>query len=148
MEEYCTRIREMTRELVRGISESLGLEECCLEKAADLESSSILFAANLYPSCPQPELARGLPSHSDQCLLTILLQNQIAGLQILHHHKWLNVNPIPNSLLVNVADQLEVHTPTCIIPFGLHFSNLPRQTLGYASSKLLDFKKFYFRFEL
>ncbi|CAK9322140.1 unnamed protein product [Citrullus colocynthis] len=108
LEEYCTRIREMTRELVRGISESLGLEECCLEKAADLESSSILFAANLYPSCPQPELARGLPSHSDQCLLTILLQNQIAGLQILHHHKWLNVNPIPNSLLVNVADQLEI----------------------------------------
>ncbi|XP_038904929.1 protein DMR6-LIKE OXYGENASE 2-like [Benincasa hispida] len=108
LEEYCKRIREMTRELVRGISESLGLEECCLDKAANLESCSIVFAANLYPPCPQPELARGLPSHSDHCLLTILLQNQIAGLQILHHDKWLNVNPIPNSLLVNVADQLEI----------------------------------------
>lgn len=115
MEEYCERIREMTRELVRGISESLGLETCYLEKAVDLESSSILFAANLYPPCPQPQLARGLPSHSDQCLLTLLLQNQIDGLQILHHNKWVNVNnPIPNSFLVNVGDQLEVHMHTHI----------------------------------
>ncbi|KAA0061143.1 protein DMR6-LIKE OXYGENASE 2-like [Cucumis melo var. makuwa] len=108
LEEYCTRVRETTRELVRGISESLGLEGCFLEKATDLESSLILFAANLYPPCPQPELARGLPSHSDLCLLTILITNEIAGLQILHHDKWFNVNPIPNSLIINVGDQLEI----------------------------------------
>ncbi|KAG7014868.1 Protein DMR6-LIKE OXYGENASE 2, partial [Cucurbita argyrosperma subsp. argyrosperma] len=91
-----------------GISESLGLEACNLEKAADLESSSTLFAANLYPPCPQPQLARGLPPHSDQCLLTVLLQNHVAGLQILHDHQWLTVNPVPNALLVNTADQLEI----------------------------------------
>ena len=110
MEEYSKRIKEMARELVRGISESLGLEACNIEKAADLESSSTLFAANLYPPCPQPQLARGLPPHSDQCLLTVLLQNHVAGLQILHDHQWLTVNPIPNALLVNTADQLEVRT--------------------------------------
>ncbi|XP_023552481.1 protein DMR6-LIKE OXYGENASE 2-like [Cucurbita pepo subsp. pepo] len=108
LEEYSKRIKEMARELVRGISESLGLEACNIEKAADLESSSTLFAANLYPPCPQPQLARGLPPHSDQCLLTVLLQNHVAGLQILHDHQWLTVNPIPNALLVNTADQLEI----------------------------------------
>ncbi|XP_022141029.1 protein DMR6-LIKE OXYGENASE 1-like isoform X2 [Momordica charantia] len=108
LEEYCKRSIEMARELVRGISESLGLETCHLERAVDFESCSTLFAANFYPPYPQPELARGLPSHSDQCLLTLLLQNQISGLQILHQGNWVDVNPIPNSFLVNVADQLEI----------------------------------------
>ncbi|XP_038886412.1 protein DMR6-LIKE OXYGENASE 2-like [Benincasa hispida] len=106
--EYCERVREMGRELMRGISESLGLERLDLERIVNWEECSQILIANLYPPCPQPELAMGLSPHSDHCLLTVLLQNQIDGLQILHDHKWVNVNPIPNSFLVNTADQLEI----------------------------------------
>ncbi|KAE8687719.1 Flavonol synthase/flavanone 3-hydroxylase [Hibiscus syriacus] len=66
------------------------------------------MAANFYPPCPQPELAMGLPAHSDHGLLTLLIQNQIGGLQVRHNGKWINIDPIPNSFLTNIGDHIEI----------------------------------------
>ena len=108
VQEYCKRCRQVSMELLKGISESLGFEESYIEKAMNLKSGFQLFAANLYPPCPQPELAMGIPAHTDHGLLTLLIENEIGGLQIQHNGKWFHVNPLPNSFLVNTADQLEV----------------------------------------
>ncbi|GFS37255.1 hypothetical protein Acr_00g0050910 [Actinidia rufa] len=94
-QEYCKRCREVSMELLKGISESLGFEETYIEKAMDLKSGFQLFAANLYPPCPQPELAMGIPAHTDHGLLTLLIENGIGGLQIQHNGKWFHVNPLP-----------------------------------------------------
>ncbi|GMI83762.1 DMR6-LIKE OXYGENASE 2 [Hibiscus trionum] len=106
--EYSTRVRQVARELIRGISESLGLEENYIEKAVNLENSLQIMIANLYPPCPQPELAMGLPAHSDHGLVTLLIQNEIGGLQVQHNGKWVNVDPIPNSFLANIGDHVEI----------------------------------------
>ncbi|CAL5377684.1 unnamed protein product [Camellia sinensis] len=83
------------------------MEECYIEKAMDLESGLQIFIGNLYPPCPQTELAMGLPPHSDHGLLTILIQNEIGGLQLQHNGKWVNIKALPNSFLVNTADHRE-----------------------------------------
>lgn len=108
--EFCKKSREVIWELLRGISESLGLEADYLDKALNVESEGLqIFIANLYPPCPQPELALGMPPHSDHGLLTLLIQNGITGLQVQRRNgKWVNVNAIPNSLLFNTGDHLEV----------------------------------------
>ncbi|KAH9697602.1 2-oxoglutarate-dependent dioxygenase 19 [Citrus sinensis] len=106
--EYCKRIRQVARELLKGISESLGLEFCYIERAMNLDSGLQILIANLYPPCPQPELAMGMPPHSDHGLLTLLTQNGICGLQLLHNGKWVNVNAVPNSFLVNTGDHIEI----------------------------------------
>ncbi|KAM7478375.1 hypothetical protein LguiA_026588 [Lonicera macranthoides] len=67
-----------------------------------------MFAVNLYPPCPNPEAAMGLPPHTDHGLLTLLMQNGVEGLQIQHNGKWVIINEIPNSFIVNVGDQLEI----------------------------------------
>ncbi|GFY90089.1 2-oxoglutarate (2OG) and Fe(II)-dependent oxygenase superfamily protein [Actinidia rufa] len=88
---------------------SLGLEEFYIDKAMDLESGYELFVANFYPSYPQPELAMGIPPHTDCGLLTALIHNGVVGLEIQHRGKWLHVKPLPNAILIiNVADQLEI----------------------------------------
>ncbi|KAI9096803.1 hypothetical protein K1719_025982 [Acacia pycnantha] len=48
-----------------------------------------------------------MPPHTDHGLLTLLYQNGIGGLQVNHDGRWVNVNPLPNCLIVNTADQLE-----------------------------------------
>ncbi|PIA51994.1 hypothetical protein AQUCO_01000104v1 [Aquilegia coerulea] len=106
--EYCKRTRQVARELIKGISESLGLEEHYIDKAMDLESCFQILVANLYPPCPQPELAMGLPPHSDYGLLTLLIQSQNGGLQLNHNGKWVNVHASPNTIIVNIADHLEI----------------------------------------
>ncbi|KAG2703882.1 hypothetical protein I3843_06G149500 [Carya illinoinensis] len=128
--DYCKRIREVARELLKAISMSLGLEPCYIEKATNLESGLQVFAANLYPPCPQPELAMGLPPHSDHGLLTLLVQNGIGGLQTQHNGNWVKVNAIPNSFLVNTADQLE------ILSNGKYKSNVHRAVVNGKATRI------------
>ncbi|CAK9133711.1 unnamed protein product [Ilex paraguariensis] len=106
--EYCNSGRRIVRELLKAISESLGLDNDYVAKTLNLDSSVQVFSANLYPPCPQPELAVGLPPHSDHGLFTLLIQNDVPGLQVKHNGKWVTINPFPNSFLVNAADQLEI----------------------------------------
>ncbi|KAG2254768.1 hypothetical protein Bca52824_084904 [Brassica carinata] len=66
---------------------------------------------NYYPPCPQPDQVIGLTPHSDAAGLTILLQvNQVEGLQIKRDNKWVVVKPLPNALVVNVGEILEIIT--------------------------------------
>ncbi|KAH7512055.1 hypothetical protein FEM48_Zijuj12G0049900 [Ziziphus jujuba var. spinosa] len=72
------------------------------------EDGSQLMVVNFYPPCPEPDLTLGMPPHSDYGFLTLLLQDEVEGLQIKHHEKWVTVQPIPNSFVVNVGDHLEI----------------------------------------
>ncbi|KAL4302970.1 hypothetical protein GQ457_10G019690 [Hibiscus cannabinus] len=106
--EYGKRVRKVAKDILRGISESLGLEDNYIENALNLENGFQLLTANLYPPCPQPELAMGFLAHSDHGLLTLLIQNEISGLQVHHNGKWVNIDPIPNSFLANIGDHVEI----------------------------------------
>ncbi|XP_015576938.2 2-oxoglutarate-dependent dioxygenase 19 [Ricinus communis] len=108
MLEYSKRVKEVTRELLKGISESLGLEADYIENALNFERGLQISIANYYPPCTEPELAMGLPCHSDHGLLTLLIENGVSGLQVQHKGKWVNLNSIPNSFLVNTGDHLEI----------------------------------------
>ncbi|AES72487.1 flavonol synthase/flavanone 3-hydroxylase [Medicago truncatula] len=105
--EYNKKINGVARKLLQGISESLGLESDSIIDSSDSDSGLHIMGVNFYPPCPQPHLALGLPPHSDFGFLTFLIQNGIGGLQVKHEDKWLNVNPLPNCLVVNIGDQLE-----------------------------------------
>ncbi|OWM87736.1 hypothetical protein CDL15_Pgr016432 [Punica granatum] len=95
LEEYTKAVQGVVRGLLEGIFESLGLQSCHIDRALNIESSLQVLVANLYPPCPQPELAMGLPSHSDHGLLTMLIENEIGGLQVQHKGRWANVKAIP-----------------------------------------------------
>ncbi|KAL0784934.1 hypothetical protein Bca101_001179 [Brassica carinata] len=46
----------------------------------------------------------------DNSFLTILLQDNIGGLQILHQDSWVDVSPIPGALVINMGDFLQLIT--------------------------------------
>jgi len=48
VQEYCKRSREVASELMRGISESLGLEESYMQKRFDFELGSQLLIVNIH----------------------------------------------------------------------------------------------------
>ncbi|KAJ4952926.1 hypothetical protein NE237_029758 [Protea cynaroides] len=104
--EYCTSMRGIALRLLEAISESLGLNKDYINKA--LHKHAQHMAINYYPPCPQPELTYGLPVHTDPNLITILLQDDVPGLQVLRNGKWIAVNPIPGTFIVNIGDQIEV----------------------------------------
>ncbi|KAL0365185.1 UNVERIFIED_CONTAM: 2-oxoglutarate-dependent dioxygenase 19 [Sesamum angustifolium] len=105
--EFSEKTRSVVRKLLQDIGENLELEEGYIDEALKLNSCFQLYAANYYPPCPQPDQAMGIPAHTDHGLLTFLVHNGVAGLQIEHNGEWFNANSPQNSILVNTADHLE-----------------------------------------
>ncbi|XP_061995496.1 protein DMR6-LIKE OXYGENASE 2-like [Rosa rugosa] len=104
--EYCKKVRGLAVRLLQGISESLGLERDYINKA--LAKHGQHMAINYYPPCPQPELTYGLPGHADPNVVTLLLQDDVGGLQVLKGGKWVAVKPITHTFIVNLGDQMQV----------------------------------------
>lgn len=75
------------------------------------EDTNMMIRINRYPPCPLPEKCLGLGSHSDPHTLTILLQDQVGGLQVRrdHDNRWIGVRPLTNSFVINIGDTLEVY---------------------------------------
>ncbi|KAH7519419.1 hypothetical protein FEM48_Zijuj08G0034100 [Ziziphus jujuba var. spinosa] len=104
--EYCKNVRGLAVRLLEAISESLGLERDYINRV--LGSHGQHMAINYYPPCPQPKLTYGLPPHADPNVITLLLQDDVPGLQVLKDGKWVSVQPIPNTFIVNIGDQIQV----------------------------------------
>ncbi|GLT37423.1 hypothetical protein SLA2020_117410 [Shorea laevis] len=109
--KYCKNARELALRLLEAISESLGLERDYMNSALGKHGQHL--AINFYPPCPQPELTYGLPGHADPNVITILLQDDVPGLQVLKEGKWIAVNPIPYTFIVNLGDQIQVLSNDC-----------------------------------
>ncbi|KAL8258568.1 hypothetical protein R6Q59_026521 [Mikania micrantha] len=104
--EYCRSVRVLALELMEVISESLGLDKDYI--CGQLGKHCQQMALNYYPPCPQPDLTCGLPAHTDMYVITILLQDEVPGLNVMKNGRWIAVDPVPNTFIINIGDQVQV----------------------------------------
>ncbi|XP_027363174.1 protein DMR6-LIKE OXYGENASE 1-like [Abrus precatorius] len=110
---YAEETKHLFLTLMEAIEESLGIRKGDEEKdniLKELEDGSQMMMLNFYPTCPEPDLTLGMPPHSDYGFLTLLLQDEVEGLQIQFQEQWFTVKPLKNAFVVNVGDHLEIYS--------------------------------------
>ena len=105
---YIDEVTAVGQLLLSGIAVGLGLpEDYFLERYT--RDPTVLFRIFNYPPSTSDanENELGVGEHTDYGLLTLLRQDNIAGLQIWHQDRWLPAPPVPDSFVCNVGDMLE-----------------------------------------
>lgn len=107
-DEYGRKLLEVVNKLLAALSISLGMEESAMKEAVGGENLEMEMKINYYPPCPQPELALGVEPHTDMSALTLLIPNEVPGLQVFNDGHWVSATYIPNAIIVHIGDQLEI----------------------------------------
>ncbi|KAK8463212.1 hypothetical protein SEVIR_1G338800v4 [Setaria viridis] len=110
-EAYCLHMQRLARELFGHLSLGLGLEEGAMAEAFGGGGTVFLQKINYYPPCPQPELTLGVAPHTDMSTLTVLVPNDVQGLQVFRNGHWYDVEYVPDALIVHIGDQIEARFP-------------------------------------
>ncbi|CAL5348349.1 unnamed protein product [Camellia sinensis] len=108
-EEYAKHLHGVVDKMLRTLSLGLGLEADDMKKAVGGDELVYMMKINYYPPCPRPDLALGVVAHSDMSAITILVPNDVQGLQIFQADGyWYDVKYIPNALIIHIGDQVEI----------------------------------------
>ncbi|BBN03433.1 protein MpDOXC10 [Marchantia polymorpha subsp. ruderalis] len=101
-EIYAKATEELAFRLLKILSQSLGLPAEHLHQYFEKHISPIRL--NYYPVCPIPELALGVSRHKDPSAFTILVQDEVGGLQVRRRDgKWIGVRPRRDAFVINIG---------------------------------------------
>ncbi|KMZ67345.1 Naringenin,2-oxoglutarate 3-dioxygenase [Zostera marina] len=104
VDAYSQNMMALADKLLEVLSEAMGMDREALKRSCiDMQQKLVL---NSYPKCPDPHLILGLKRHTDPGTITLLLQDQVGGLQVTNDgaKTWITVQPIPGAIVVNLGD--------------------------------------------
>ncbi|THY36898.1 hypothetical protein D6D01_00076 [Aureobasidium pullulans] len=109
--EYFQRMRDLSKTMFRLIALSLSLDEFFFDEFASGKDSIAMCRAHRYPpvSLKASLKSRGIGAHTDFGALTLLLQDDVGGLEVFHRktETWHPVKVVKHAFVVNVGDMLE-----------------------------------------
>ncbi len=108
MDEFFSLLGNLANELLELFSIGLGLDPGHLRSVFGERPHSLVKVIH-YP--PTPPGGAGVNPHHDAGFLTLLMQHEIGGLQVLNpSDQWIDVAPTPGALVVNIGEMLQEMT--------------------------------------
>ena len=115
MWEYYRVCEGMALMLLEAVGESLGVAGDCLTRDFVRKHTSFL-RLNYFPRHDPLHIEQeasatghlGIHHHSDAGALTLLLQDEVGGLQVNRTGEWFPLNPVEGALVVNIGDMVQV----------------------------------------
>ena len=117
MLQWSAACHSLCLRLIESLSQGLNMPAQTLRGEFDPDHSSFL-RLNYYPlvddaapadtPCLPDSGQLGIHHHTDAGALTVLLQDEVAGLQVAHDDGWTLVQPQAESLVINIGDIVQV----------------------------------------
>ncbi|OAE23555.1 hypothetical protein AXG93_4284s1250 [Marchantia polymorpha subsp. ruderalis] len=107
--EYAKKLKVLHEKLITVLSEMLGLKPDALTLAITTPVGNVTMRTNFYAFNADGKGSPGVcHAHTDPGGLTILLADDVPGLEVNKDGRWVPVNPIPGAFIVNIGDVLEI----------------------------------------
>lgn len=113
---YMRACEELAFRLLGAVSANLGMPAGYLDHGFRPHTSFLRL--NYYPPCPEPasptDVATpgrghlGVNHHTDAGALTLLLQDDVPGLEVRRQGAWHGVEPRDDALVINIGDVVQV----------------------------------------
>jgi isopenicillin N synthase-like dioxygenase len=132
---YLDHLTRLGHALMEGVALSLGLDDSYFYERYTRDPL-ILFRIFNYPPTPPREDSWGVGEHTDYGLLTILLQDEVGGLQVKSPSGWIDAPPIPGTFVCNIGDMLDRMT-------GGYYRSTPHRVLNRSGRARLSFPFFF-----
>ncbi|PKU84969.1 probable 2-oxoglutarate-dependent dioxygenase ANS [Dendrobium catenatum] len=108
LHEYSIKTRKIADNVLKAIARVLELEENYFADQIG-EDGTAFVRFTYYPACPSSDAVIGMKPHTDGSAITLLLLDKsVDGLQVLKDGEWYTVPTVPNALLLNLGDQMEI----------------------------------------
>ncbi len=104
--DYMAAASRAAQAVLAAVALSLGLEEDWFRRHYTADPT-VLFRIFRYPPQPAADGGWGVGEHTDYGLLTLLLQDDVPGLQVRTPQGWLDAPPLPGTLVCNIGDMLD-----------------------------------------
>ena len=109
--EYMACLTDLGHALMRGVAMSLALQRSYFRDRYMADPLTLFRIFHYPPSEPVNSLADdeqwGVGEHTDYGVLTILRQDDVAGLQVKTQSRWIDAPPVANSFVCNIGDMLD-----------------------------------------
>ncbi|DAZ96429.1 TPA: hypothetical protein N0F65_006475 [Lagenidium giganteum] len=124
MNEFFGGMVDASWSVATALAHSLyGDKNALVRHCAEGDTISIMRLFHYFPyerfgqPVPQGFACIGSSPHTDWGFLTLILQDEVGGLQVLHRDEWIDVPYIPGTLVANAGDYLSLVTNgECVSP--------------------------------
>ena len=133
--EYMAATTHAAQAVMAAIALSLGLDEDWFRSHYTADPT-VLFRIFRYPPQTVEQSGWGVGEHTDYGLLTLLLQDDVPGLQVRTSQGWLDAPPMPGTLVCNLGDMLDRLT-------GGNYRSTPHRVRNLSGRERFSFPLFF-----
>lgn len=126
--EYFNAITVLAKDVMRALAAALQIPEDYFDEFIDVSPAATLRLIHYPPTPTTSDIERGCGAHRDFGCITLLLQDQVGGLQVLDEEtgEFLDIDPVPGGYVVNLGNLMARWT-------NHHFTSNTHRVLNYSS---------------
>ncbi len=132
---YVAALTGVAQDVMRAVAVSLDLPDDYFASGYTADPT-VLFRIFHYPPSPAGDDGWGVGEHTDYGLLTLLAQDENAGLQVHTPRGWVEAPPIPGTFVCNIGDMLDRLT-------GGYYRSTPHRVRNASGNERLSFPFFF-----